>query len=109
MSRRPMLAALVLAAVVALPAPAPAQAASLGKLSLSVSEIRIYTLAGKLEVVPGTGTSVLVNFTLGGKDGSRISPKVWNAGATILAMKYPGDRVVYPPMGRWSSSSFQYG
>lgn len=76
-----------------------------GQLSLSGQRVRIYDLAGKLEVVPGTGTSVTIDYVARGRDAAKLGIKTGNDfGATWLAVDFPGDRIVNPSLSFGSSS-----
>ena len=59
-------------------------------------QVAIYNLAGQVEVVPGSGSQVVVTVTAGGADASRLSVEVGEIrGRTALRVVYPDDRIVY--------------
>lgn len=63
-------------------------------------QVAIYNLAGEVEVVPGSGTQVVVTVTAGGADASRLSVEVGEIrGRTTLRVIYPDDRIVYQREG----------
>jgi hypothetical protein len=87
-----------------------------GRHVLEGSEVSIYNIAGELRVVEGTGPSVQVEVTPGGRDGSRLTVgETKEKGMPVLRVLYPEDRIVYadfgsgPPNGVSSSSYFGYG
>jgi lia operon protein LiaG len=61
------------------------------------NEVVIYNLVGSLEIVPGTGSSVVAEVTLQGPDGSRLRiAKGTIRGKETLRVIYPGDRIRVP-------------
>ncbi|MDX1647079.1 MAG: DUF4097 family beta strand repeat-containing protein [Longimicrobiales bacterium] len=68
--------------------------------------VAVYNLAGRVEVVGGTGSEVVVRIERGGADASglRIERGTLD-GRETLRVVYPDDEVVYPDMGRRSSTT----
>ncbi|HEY7766771.1 DUF4097 family beta strand repeat-containing protein [Longimicrobium sp.] len=93
---RPLAIALALVAGAALPA--TAQRFVLG------TSATVYNLAGEVTVAPGSGNQVVVEVTRGGDDASQL--RVNHTGGTLRVV-FPGDRVVYPRMGRNSRSQLR--
>lgn len=63
--------------------------------------VAIYNLAGRIEVVGGTGPDVVVRLTRGGGDGGRLEVRTGPiAGRATLRVVYPDDDVVYRPEDR---------
>ena len=86
--------------------PAAQSAAQNGHFSLSGSAVNIYNIVGKVEVVAGTGTSVLVDLTQQGKDGAKLGTKTFSENGTFFVVTYPSDHIHAPQLG-WSSSSME--
>jgi hypothetical protein len=64
-------------------------------------DVAVYNLAGAVEVVPGSGSSVNVTVMAGGADASRLSVEVGEVrGRMALRVIYPDDQIVYRPEGR---------
>ena len=80
------------------------------RFELGTGTIAIYNLAGELTVEPGAGPEVVVEVVRGGPDASqlRVATGTLN-GTQTLRVLYPGDRVVYPAMGRGTHSSVEVG
>jgi hypothetical protein len=95
---RPLLLALALAAGAALPA--GAQRFVLG------SSATVYNLVGEVTVAPGSGSQVVVEVTRAGEDASQL--RVNHTGGTLRVV-FPGERVVYPRMGRTSRTQMDVG
>ena len=78
-------------------------------------EVSIYNIAGEMRVVEGSGRSVEVEITPGGKDGGRLTVDLDNVkGVPTLRVVYPEDHIVYrdsygPPHGISSNSYLGYG
>ncbi|HYH79175.1 MAG TPA: DUF4097 family beta strand repeat-containing protein [Longimicrobium sp.] len=71
------------------------------RYALDGDRVAVYNLAGQVNVEPGSGSSVTVLVTRGGEDARELSVRRGEAdGARTLALVYPGDRVVYPALGR---------
>ena len=78
------------------------------RYTLAGKEVVIYNLVGSVEIVPGTGSSVVAEVTLQGPDASRL--KTLNGpvrGRSALRIIYPGDRVVVPAMGAHSTTTLR--
>ncbi|HEX8906229.1 MAG TPA: hypothetical protein VF771_15375, partial [Longimicrobiaceae bacterium] len=94
------------AAAAAVLAARPAQAQE--RYSLDGDRVAVYNLAGQVRVEPGSGSAVVVELTRGGEDARELSIRRGEAnGFRHLAVVYPGDRVVYSPMGHWSNTNLQ--
>src|SRR5262249_13151509 len=102
--RRPLAIAGPIAASIALALAAPTLAAE--RFTLEGGRVAIYNLAGELRVEPTGGSQVVVEVTRGGRDAGDLRIEHGRVrGMETLRVIYPSDRVVYPPMGRGSSSS----
>lgn len=74
---------------------------------LQGDRVAIYNLAGEVQVVPGSGSEVVVTVSPGGADASRLTVEVGDIrGQATLRVVYPGDRIVYarPGGGRYRST-----
>jgi hypothetical protein len=66
--------------------------------------VAIYNLAGRMSVVGGGGTDVVVEVTRGGADAARLRIETGARGEwQTLRVVYPSDRIVYPQLGGWGS------
>jgi DUF4097 and DUF4098 domain-containing protein YvlB len=75
--------------------------------SVSGNTVAIYNIAGRVDVVAGGGSDVVVHVTRGGSDASKLKVATGSRGsANDLRVIYPDEDVVYPAIGRWSNSSF---
>jgi len=75
---------------------------------LQGSEVSIYNLAGRVEVVPGTGSDVSVEIVRGGRDARMLEVDVREVrGRQALIVSYPEDEVVYPELGRGSRTQIR--
>jgi hypothetical protein len=90
-------------------------AAAMAAVPLSAQEVQriagtdvaIYNLVGRVEVVGGGGSEVVVRITRGGADASDLAIETGQVrGRSTLRVVYPGDEILYPSMGRGSSTSF---
>jgi hypothetical protein len=73
---------------------------------LAGTEVAVYNLAGRVDVVAGSGTEVVVRVRRGGSDGGRLTLERGRIeGRETLRVRYPGDEIVYPEMGRGSRST----
>jgi hypothetical protein len=94
-------------------AAAPAASADVERFEVAGKDVAIYNLAGEVELVRGTGKSVVVHVTRGGDDSEQleiVSGEI--AGRMTLRVLYPSRHVVYSRDGRWgsnSSTSFRVG
>jgi len=78
------------------------------ELRLTGQEVAIYNLAGRVEVMEGSGSDVVVQVMRGGDDGQRLNLDVTRKdGREALVIQYPGDPVIYPEMGRGSRTHIQ--
>lgn len=93
---RPLVLALALVAGAALPA--GAQRFVLG------GSATVYNLAGEVTVAPGSGSQVVVEVTRAGDDASQL--RVNHTGGTLRVV-FPGERIVYPRMGRASRTQLR--
>ncbi|MFH1765464.1 MAG: DUF4097 family beta strand repeat-containing protein [Gemmatimonadota bacterium] len=72
------------------------------------SEVAVYNLAGAVEVVPGSGSEVVVQVTRGGKDAGQLEVGVREVeGRQALVIRYPADQVIYPEVGRGSRTQIR--
>jgi len=86
---RLMVGALLLAAV---PRPGAAQES----YPLAGARVALYNLAGRVDVVRGTGPEVVVRVTRGGPDAGQLEVETGEIGGRqTLRVIYPGERVVY--------------
>jgi hypothetical protein len=75
---------------------------------LQGGEVSVFTLAGQVEVVPGSGSDVVVQVMRGGDDASKLEIGVREVdGRQALIIRYPDDEVVYPEMGRRSRTTLR--
>jgi lia operon protein LiaG len=66
--------------------------------------VAIYNLAGRLSVVGGGGSDVVIEVTRGGSDAARLRIATGARGQwQTLRVIYPSDRIVYPALGGWGS------
>lgn len=73
---------------------------------ISGNDVAVYNLAGKVDVVQGSGSDVVVRIARGGRDASRLRIETGPIrGRSTLRVIYPDDRIVYPEMGRGSTNS----
>lgn len=75
---------------------------------LSGQDVAVYTLAGRVEVVRGTGSEVVVRVTRGGAGASQLRIETGPVdGRATLRVVFPRDEIVYPAMGRGSNTSMR--
>lgn len=97
---------LVVFGLVALPETGGGQ--EVERLSVSGGDVSIYNLAGTVEVLPGSGSSVEVEISKGGDDAGMLEVDVREVnGRQALIIRYPSDEVVYPEMGRRSNTNLR--
>jgi lia operon protein LiaG len=73
---------------------------------ISGERVAIYNLAGKLRVEGSNGSDVIVEVTRGGRDAEQLRIEKGVIGwRQTLRVVYPGDRVVYPELGRWDHTT----
>ena len=95
---------LALPAVLLLPGSTEAQE----DIQLTGGEVAVYNLAGRVELVGGGGPGVAIRVERGGSDAQRLDLDVIRVdGREALVIRYPGDRVVYPGMGRGSRTQLR--
>ena len=71
-------------------------------------EVRIYNLVGNVEIVPGTGPSVIAEVDLQGADASRLRiEKGKIRGYETLRVIYPGDRIHVPEYGSRTTTTMR--
>lgn len=72
------------------------------------SEVAVYNLAGAVEIVPGSGSEVVVHVMRGGKDAGQLEVGVREVeGRQSLIIRYPADQVIYPELGRGSRTQIR--
>lgn len=100
--------ATLLGAVLALAAAAPAAAQDVERYQLSGDEVAVYDLVGRVEVVPGTGSHVLVEVRRGGADARELRIVTEPVrGREALRVVFPSDDIVYPELGRRSRTTLR--
>ncbi len=100
---RPAIALLVLSITATQAARAQAE-----RKALSGADVAVFNIAGKVEVVAGTGSDVVVEVTRRGRDASRLRVEVGEIrGHNTLRVVYPDDDVVYDDMDRWGNTEFR--
>ncbi|HEY0674519.1 MAG TPA: DUF4097 family beta strand repeat-containing protein [Longimicrobiales bacterium] len=77
------------------------------RFSIDAERVAIYNLAGEVRLEAGTGSSVVVEMTRGGRDGDQLEVRRDQAdGWQQLIVRYPSDRIVYDRLGRLSRNEF---
>lgn len=66
-----------------------------GRFSLSGARVHVYNLAGRVDVVAGSGRAVTVESATGGRDGRRIDVQTLPGNEPALVFAYPDRRIVY--------------
>lgn len=95
----------LICATVLVAAPLAAQQAE--RFTLSGNEVAIYNLVGTLSIDRGSGSEVVVTVTRSGRDASQLTvERSTLRGIPSLRVVYPGDRIIYPEMGRHSNTRF---
>jgi hypothetical protein len=94
-----------LCALALLPALAgPAGAAK--TYTLTGDDAAIWNPAGEVHIEATSGTAVQVDVSPMGSDAAQLTINDQPLGGRpSLRVLYPGDRIVYPPMGRWSNTN----
>lgn len=78
------------------------------RYELSGREVAVYNLAGQIEVRSGSGSAVVVEITRGGSDADQLVIETGEIDdRQTLRIIYPDDRIVYPEMGRGSSTEIR--
>lgn len=73
---------------------------------LSGDDVAIYNLAGRVEIVSGNGPDVVVRAAREGRDADRLAVETGRIGGReTLRIVYPAAEVVYPEMGRGSTTT----
>jgi lia operon protein LiaG len=73
---------------------------------ISGTDVAVYNLAGHVQVIPGSGSDVVVRVNRGGRDASRLEVETGPIGGRgTLRVIYPSDEIVYPEMGRGSNTN----
>lgn len=92
----------ILAAAALVAAPLQAQEVE----RISGDDVAVYNLAGRVDVVAGSGSEVVVRIRRGGADASQLRLEEGRIGGrSTLRVVYPSDEIVYPEMGRRSSTT----
>ncbi len=93
-----------LIALAAILAAAPSLAQEVERVS--GQSVAIYNIAGHVEIVPGSGSEVVVRIARHGDDADRLSIETGEIrGRETVRIVYPADQVVYPEMGRRSNTT----
>jgi hypothetical protein len=107
-------AALACFSLLLLGAPARARtprATEPGRHVLEGSDVAVHNIAGEMRIVEGTGRSVVVEVTAGGRDADRLTVETGRDehGRNSLWVVYPERKIVYPRHGdEGSHSTFDY-
>ena len=73
---------------------------------VSGRSVAVYNLAGRVEIVRGSGADVVVRINRGGRDAEALIVETGEIrGRETLRVIYPDDEIVYPEMGRGSNTS----
>lgn len=76
------------------------------RVTLSGTDIAVWNLAGRARLTAGSGNAVQVTVNALGRDAADLKLAQGPLrGRTTLRVVYPGDRVIYPDMGRGSNTS----
>ena len=76
------------------------------RVSLTGTDVAVYNLAGRARLVAGNGDAVQVTVNPAGRDADDLKLEQGPIqGRTTLRIRYPGDHVIYPEMGRGSNTS----
>lgn len=87
--------------------PAAIVAQQAERFTIAGDEIAIYNLAGSVTIEPGTGAAT-VFVTRGGTGAAKLSVAQGELdGRNTLRVVYPTDRIVYPAMGKGSSTDLK--
>jgi hypothetical protein len=88
--------------------PVTAVRAQSDRKTITGSDIAVFNIAGKVEVVAGTGSDVVVEVTRRGRDAGKLRVEIGEIrGHNTLRVVYPDDDVVYDDMERWGNSEFR--
>ena len=93
--------AFLLLSVLAMGTATPPDALGQEAHRLSGADVAVYNLAGDVEIVPGSGSDVVVEVMRGGSDANRLDIQTIRVdGREALVIRYPDDRIVYPAQSR---------
>ena len=93
--------AFLLLSVFAMGTVAPPHALGQEAHRLSGADVAVFNLAGDVEIVPGSGSDVVVEVMRGGSDASRLDIQTLRVdGREALVIRYPEDRIVYTALSR---------
>jgi lia operon protein LiaG len=96
-----LIAPIALIALIAQP-----QAAHAQRYELTGANVAIYNLAGSIRIEPGTGSNVVVEVKLTGRDANRLTVKTDAVGGVpTLRVIYPGDEIVADQMDAGSETT----
>lgn len=108
MSRIARVTALTIAAVAPAAAASPLPAQGTERHTLAGADAAVYDPAGRVQVVAGDGTDVVVEVARGGRDGARLRVATGRVrGANALRVIAPDRDLVYPALGRWSNTTLR--
>ena len=97
----------VAAAALMVTAPAVAGQSS-EEFRLSGGDVAVYNLAGEARITRGQGSDVVVRVITQGSDAADLEIEVGRVdGAEALRVIYSSDRIIYPELGRGSSTTVQ--
>jgi hypothetical protein len=103
---RRLLGSIALAALVAAHGAPLTPAAAQEVVRVPGDDVAIYNLAGRMQVVRGGGSEVVVRIVRGGDDADRLRVETGELrGRQTLRIIFPDDEIVYPEMGRGSNAS----
>jgi hypothetical protein len=95
-----------LVAFFTLAAGTPLRAQDPDRYAITGDDVAIYNLAGELRLEGGSGSAVVVEIRRGGRDAEQLRVETGRVdGRQTLRVLYPGDRVLYPLLGRTGSSN----
>jgi len=74
--------------------------------TLTGDDITIWNPAGEVRIEASSGRDVEVVVTVAGRDAGELTVSTEPVGGRpALRVLYPGTRIVYPPLGRWSNTN----
>ena len=77
--------------------------------TINGNTVAIFNLAGRAEIVTGSGNAVAVTVTRGGADAKTLRVEQGSRdGVNDLRAVYPDHDLVYPPLGRWERTTVHY-
>jgi lia operon protein LiaG len=87
---------------------APQPGAAQEEVRLQGTDVAIYNLVGRVEVVSGGGSDVVVQIMRGGADAEGLEVETVEArGREALVIRYPAERIIYPERGRNSKTQLR--